>query len=148
MSALRNCVVCGKASIDNTRPQYIRHCQDCYRVYRDSMRECSICHQKKIPSTLPDFMKSCKSCYDASRGLSSNSAAPPSQVSFSPSSATPYPSTPISQPTSSPSPAGPARTCVDCHQANIPAISQAFIVRCNTCFQRKKYKESGGILDL
>lgn len=140
--SLRACVTCGKLSIESNRPDYVKQCTDCYKNYKNSMRECSVCFQKKIPSNLPEYMKKCKMCYSAgvnggnSSNSNSNSNSNPVQetISF------------ITSSTSNDVVGG--RQCVDCKKPNISAASANYVVRCNTCYQRKTYKESGGILDL
>ena len=145
----RSCATCGKSCIDPSRPEYVKHCPDCYKTYKDSMRECITCHQKKIPSSLPDYMKKCRACYQETRtpaGAYSNSSS-----TFSAPPSVPAPAPPPVQPSdilNFGAGSGVGRQCEDCKQNTIPSESQAYVVRCNRCYQLKKYKESGGILDL
>ena len=136
---MRSCVTCGTPAIDESKPDYVKHCIPCYKNYKDAMRECSMCHQKKIPSTSPEYMKKCRQCYLETKNVptSVSGGSKPLLNTFNQGSVIINKSINL-----------PKRKCVDCNQMNIDENEASYKVRCETCYDRIKYKEMGGLLDL
>ena len=147
---MRECIVCHQKKIPSTHPDYMKKCGTCYKETKGGATTTNSSNSSSGASFASgaSFSSSASSSGGAStfnRGGFGSTAVPTVAV---PTDTLDFEPVFPGQSSSGATAFSPTRQCVDCKQYSIPLESQSYVIRCNRCYQLKKYKESGGVLDL